>query len=67
MAGEVIGKGLADGATFGASASEKISFHGATPVVQQSHIASVTTATNDSAAINSILLVLEAYGLTATA
>jgi len=50
-----------------------IGFNGAAPVAQQAHIADITVTgtygTDDDAiqtAINSIIAVLEAYGLTAT-
>lgn len=43
MAGEVIGKGLSDGATFGASTSEKVSLYGVTPVAQPTMTVTVGT------------------------
>ena len=66
MAGENIGKGLPDGMTLGSSITEKLAFYGVTPVVQQDNIPSVTTATNNLAAVNLIITALETYGLTAT-
>ena len=67
MAGEVIGKGLSDGATFGASITEKVSFHGVTPVVQQDTIADATDAATAITKLNAVIAVLDAYGMTATA
>lgn len=46
---EQIGTGTPDGGTFGASATEKISFYGTTPVVQRAssiQAASVVSATS---------------------
>lgn len=47
--GQVLGDGNPDGVTFGASATEKISFYGGTPVVQRAssiQAASVVSATS---------------------
>jgi hypothetical protein len=51
MAAECIGMNQPDGATFGLSASEKISFYGATTVVQPSSAsqAAVTTSVTTTA------------------
>ncbi len=43
MAGEVIGKNLPDGATFGVSTTEKVSLYGVTPVVQPAMTVTVGT------------------------
>jgi hypothetical protein len=43
MAGENIGKGLADGMTLGASATEKVGMYGVTPVVQPAPAVAVGT------------------------
>jgi hypothetical protein len=67
MAGEVIGKGLSDGATFGSATTEKISFYGVTPVVQQDAIADATDAASVITQCNAVIAALETYGLLATA
>jgi hypothetical protein len=57
-----------DGAQIGASATEKIAFHGATPVVQGSAIASLTASTTLTqlvVLIQSITQVLKDKGLIA--
>lgn len=41
---EVVGSGMSGGTTLGASASELVSLHGATPTAQGSTIASVSTS-----------------------
>ena len=66
-AGEVIGNGNPDGSTFGASITEKISFFGVTPVVQQATIADATDAATAITQLNAVIAVLDAFGLTATA
>lgn len=66
-AGEVIGKGLVDGATFGASITEKISFFGVDPVVQQVTIVDATDAATAITSLNSVIAMLDTFGLTATA
>ena len=65
---EVIGSGMSGGTTLGASATEKVSFFGVTPVVQQSVTAPSTTATTatNEAAIVSINAALVALGLIVT-
>lgn len=71
-----------DGTIFGQDSSELISVWGATPVAQQSHITSVSTAAATTAtpygyaastqadgivtAINAILVALENFGILAT-
>ena len=67
MAGEVIGKGLTDGATFGASITEKISFFGVAPVIQQVTIVDATDAATAITSLNSVIAMLDTFGLTATA
>jgi hypothetical protein len=42
---ELIGQGAPDGATFGYSTTEKISFYGVTPVVQQTAINAKSAST----------------------
>jgi ribosome-interacting GTPase 1 len=54
---EYLGNGNGDGTTVGKSATEKVSFHGVTPVVQAATIAAVATT---GAAITS-------YGFTTAA
>ncbi len=68
MAVEYLGASGPDGTVLGLSATEKIGFFNATPVVQQSVTApnpSATTATNE-AAIVSINAALVALGLIVT-
>jgi hypothetical protein len=57
-----------DGAQIGKSATEKIAFHGATPVVQAAAIASLTastTLTQTAVLLNSVIQVLKDKGLIA--
>ena len=68
MAVEYLGGNSPDGTSLGLSATEKIAFFNATPVVQQSvtaPAATATTATNE-AAIVSINAALVALGLIVT-
>lgn len=60
MAVEQLTNNAPDGATMGASASEKISFHGATAIVQATHAGTTTSSTTAQnrvaiAAINTAL------------
>ena len=67
MAGEVIGKNLPDGATFGSSVTKKISFFGVTPVVQQTGtILATGSLAGAVTALNLIKVALDNLGLTAT-
>ena len=51
------------GILVGAATTDKVGFHGATPVVQQAAITSgADTTTEFTASINSIIAVLRAYG-----
>jgi hypothetical protein len=58
-----------DGATFGASATEKVSLFGATPVVQQTAPSALTPATDTtstiSTAVNTIRTALVNVGIIA--
>ncbi len=63
----VLGNGSPDGTTIGASITEKVSFHGVTPVVQQDTIADATDAATAITKVNAVIAVLDAYGMTATA
>lgn len=56
-----------DGVAVGASASQKVGFHGATPVVQQALVADATDAATAITSLNSVIDVLIAYGLMASA
>lgn len=67
MAKEIIGNGNTDGSSFGSAVTEKISFFGVTPVVQQSAIADATDAATAITKLNAVILALETYGLLATA
>jgi len=66
MAAHELHDGNSDGYTFGRDANDKVAFHGATPVVQQSHVADATDAATAITQVNAVIAVLEAYGLTAT-
>jgi hypothetical protein len=63
----VVGDGNPDGSTFGSGITEKISFFGVTPVVQQDTVVDATDAATAITSLNSVIAVLDAYGLTATA
>lgn len=69
MAVEFIGDGGTDGTTLGQSATEKISFFGATPVVQVAMTAvataTATTALNELK-IDRVIAALATLGLTTT-
>jgi hypothetical protein len=67
MSVEYIGSNKPDGCSMGLSASEKVSVHGVTPVIQQTHIADATDAATAITSCNSAIAVLESYGFTATA
>jgi hypothetical protein len=54
-----------DGTSFGQSASDKISFHGATPVVQQTTAAAGTDAATTQTLANALRTAALAYGLIA--
>lgn len=63
-----VSDGRPDGATFGQSASDLISFHNATPCDQAAFIATVTastTLTSVVTALNSVLALLSEKGLMA--
>ncbi len=68
MAMDVWGRGSPDGDTFGASATEKTSFHGKTAVVQATFLASLgttSTTTSMKTALNRIRTLLINKGLMA--
>lgn len=69
MAVHYLGDGNPDGVTMGIDATEKISFFGATPVVQPTVTAPAATATTttNEAAIVSINNALVSLGLVVTA
>lgn len=64
-----IDDGNPDGAVFGASATEKIGFYGATPIVQRASSVQASIATSASfgatqqAALNEVIATLTALGL----
>lgn len=66
MATREIHDGNPDGLSIGRDANDKVSFHGASTVVQQAHIADATDAATAITQVNAVIAVLEAYGLTAT-
>ncbi len=62
---EYIGSNKPDGACFGLSATEKIAFYGAAPIVQGTSTATGTDAATTQALANSMKVYLEAAGLMA--
>ena len=54
------------GAQVGQSASEKVGFFGATPVVQQAHQADATDAATAITTVNAVIAKLETLGLLAS-
>jgi len=64
--GSYLGDGNPDGVSFGTAVTEKISFFGVTPVVQQAHIADATDAATAITKCNAVIAALETYGLLAT-
>lgn len=61
--------GRPDGAQLGQSASDKVAFHGATPVAKASYIATITASTTLSQLVvnvNALLDALKTKGLIAT-
>jgi hypothetical protein len=59
-----------DGVQIAGSATDKLAFHGATPVVQAATIADIdndATGTEIATAVNAIIAALEAKGLIASA
>lgn len=55
-----------DGTRLGQSATDKISFYGATPVVQPAGIADATDAATAITKCNAVIAALETLGLIAT-
>lgn len=64
MAVEVIGTGKPDGATFGATTSDLISFYGVTAVVQPSASAQAAVTTAAIAAVTTTTPTITAFGFT---
>lgn len=59
--------GNTDGTVVGQSATDKVSFFGATPVVQQTAVSSATaTATSAMTAVNAVITRLRNLGLIAS-
>jgi hypothetical protein len=69
MATQVLTQGRDDGVQIGVSATEKVGFFGASPVVQQAATALTTTSstvvTSVAVAVNEVIAALAALGLTA--
>jgi hypothetical protein len=63
--GEFLGNGNPDGTSLGLSATELISFYGATPLAQQTLAANGTDAATTQALANDIKVKLKALGLCA--
>jgi len=66
MAAEQVTYNGPDGAVIGKSATEKIGFYGATPVVQGASVADATDAPSTITQLNLVISRLEALGLIAT-
>jgi len=66
MAARQLSDGNDEGTVIGQSATDKVGFYGATPVVQAAHIADATDTATALTRINAILVVLENLRLTAT-
>lgn len=63
-------RGSDDGATYGQSSTDKISFYGATPIVRPTSIAVITagaTTTQCNAAVISVMAALNSLGLVPSA
>ena len=58
--------GNSDGNLVGQSATDKVAFHGATPIVQASAIAAATDAATAISQLNLLLVACRAKGLIAT-
>jgi hypothetical protein len=56
-----------DGAQIGSSATEKVGFFGATPVVQVANVVDATDAATAITKLNAVIAGLEALGLFASA
>ena len=65
MAVEYLSKGNDDGTSMSQSASDKISFHGATPVIQQATAAAGTDAATTQTLANALRTAMLNYGLIA--
>lgn len=63
---EYVGDGRPDGTVVARTASEKLGFHGTTPVVQGTIVATGTDAATTQAAVNSVIALLQTYGLMAS-
>lgn len=66
MATQQIHNGNSDGLEIGRDANDKVSFFGATTVVQQSTVADATDAATAITQVNAVIAALEAYGLLAS-
>lgn len=63
---EIIDYGSSDGAQIGSSATKKIGFYGATPVVRPAGLADATDAATAITRVNGLITALETLGLIAT-
>jgi hypothetical protein len=61
-----VGTNGADGSCFGKTTSDKIAFFGTTPIDQEAAIADATDAATAITQLNSVIGVLENYGLIAS-
>lgn len=67
MAVTQLHNGNSDGVNIGRDANDKVGFHGTTPVVQQARVADATDAATAITSLNSVIDVLIAYGMMASA
>lgn len=66
MAVQQLSNGNVEGATLGQSASDKVGFHGATPVVQNAAVANATDAASVILRLNELLVACRNKGLIAS-
>ncbi len=66
MAVRQLSDGQPDGTSLGQSSTDKISFYGATPIAQGSHVADATDAATAISQLNLVIAALENSGILAT-
>ena len=66
MAVHYIGTNSSDGSCLGKTSSDKVAFFGTTPIDQEAAIADATDAATAITQLNSVIGVLENYGLIAS-
>lgn len=65
MAVEQIGLAAPDGITLGASATDKVSCYGVTPVVQAAAITAATDLTTALVSVTALIAAVKGFGITA--